>query len=126
MRLHASPALQAVLDLAAITLNKNSVAGDASAVVPGGVRIGTPALTTRGFREPDFEQVADLVDRYVVLAECANARHCIAQCRICCHRVHRRDGAQHVQLPQRPDFERVASLMHWHATFVFALAWHCV
>ena len=38
-------------DLAHITLNKNSVAGDKSALVPGGVRIGTPALTTRGFVE---------------------------------------------------------------------------
>ena len=46
-----------VLDLAHITLNKNSVAGDTSALVPGGIRIGTPALTTRGFMEADFEQV---------------------------------------------------------------------
>eukprot|EP00959_Pyramimonas_sp_CCMP1952_P002034 41643-Pyramimonas_sp.AAC.2 len=40
-----------VLDLAHITLNKNSVAGDQSALNPGGIRIGTPALTTRGFME---------------------------------------------------------------------------
>lgn len=33
-----------------ITLNKNSVPGDKSAVVPGGIRVGTPALTTRGFK----------------------------------------------------------------------------
>jgi hypothetical protein len=50
-----------VLDLAHITLNKNSVAGDTSALVPGGIRIGTPALTTRGFMEADFEQVLDIV-----------------------------------------------------------------
>ncbi len=53
-----------VLDLASITLNKNSVPGDKSAVVPGGVRIGSPALTTRGFTEPDFRRVADFIDRY--------------------------------------------------------------
>lgn len=49
--------------MAAITLNKNSVPGDKSAVVPGGVRIGSPALTTRGFVERDFVRVADFLDR---------------------------------------------------------------
>eukprot|EP00237_Pycnococcus_provasolii_P010810 CAMPEP_0198713012 /NCGR_PEP_ID=MMETSP1471-20131121/4624_1 /TAXON_ID=41880 /ORGANISM="Pycnococcus provasolii, Strain RCC733" /LENGTH=496 /DNA_ID=CAMNT_0044473025 /DNA_START=33 /DNA_END=1523 /DNA_ORIENTATION=- len=57
-----------ILDAASVTLNKNSVPGDKSAVIPGGMRIGTPALTTRGFRESDFEQVARLVDRAVQLA----------------------------------------------------------
>ena len=55
---------QSVLDLASITVNKNSVPGDKSAIIPGGVRIGTPALTTRGFKEEDFVKVADLLDRY--------------------------------------------------------------
>lgn len=49
--------VQQVLDLVHITLNKNSVPGDQSAIVPGGIRIGTPALTTRGFTEEDFVQV---------------------------------------------------------------------
>ena len=57
-----------ILDAAAVTLNKNSVPGDKSAVIPGGMRIGTPALTTRGFREEDFEEVARLVHRGVELA----------------------------------------------------------
>jgi glycine hydroxymethyltransferase len=60
--------VEKVLDAAHITLNKNSVAGDSSALVPGGVRIGTPALTTRGFKEADFERVAELIDRGVKLA----------------------------------------------------------
>jgi len=47
-----------VCDLAQITINKNTVHGDKSALNPGGVRIGTPALTTRGFKEKDFKQVA--------------------------------------------------------------------
>lgn len=47
-----------VCDAVSITLNKNCVPGDKSAVTPGGVRIGTPALTTRTFVESDFEQVA--------------------------------------------------------------------
>ena len=54
-----------VFELASITLNKNAVAGDTSALTPGGVRIGAPALTSRGFNEADFVQVADLVDEGV-------------------------------------------------------------
>ena len=46
-----------------ITLNKNSVPGDKSAMVPGGVRIGSPAMTTRGMVESDFVKVADYIDR---------------------------------------------------------------
>lgn len=53
--------VQQVLDLVHITLNKNSVPGDQSAIVPGGIRIGTPALTTRGFTEEDFVQVRAMV-----------------------------------------------------------------
>lgn len=59
---------QTVLDLVSITLNKNSVPGDQSAVVPGGIRVGTPALTTRGFKEDDFRKVADFIDRGVKIA----------------------------------------------------------
>ena len=44
-----------------ITLNKNSVIGDKSAINPGGVRIGTPALTTRGMKETDFEYIGSLI-----------------------------------------------------------------
>ena len=47
-----------ICDAVNITLNKNCVPGDKSAVTPGGVRIGAPALTTRKFVEEDFEQVA--------------------------------------------------------------------
>ncbi|XGW15640.1 hypothetical protein V3C99_001245 [Haemonchus contortus] len=47
-----------VLDLAHITCNKNTCPGDVSALRPGGIRLGAPALTTRGLKEKDFEQVA--------------------------------------------------------------------
>ncbi|BBN01476.1 glycine hydroxymethyltransferase [Marchantia polymorpha subsp. ruderalis] len=63
-----------VLDLASITLNKNSVPGDKSAVVPGGVRIGSPALTTRGFMEEDFVKVADFIHEAVGLAKKAKGQ----------------------------------------------------
>lgn len=39
------------LDECHITLNKNTIIGDKSAITPGGVRIGTPAVTTRGYME---------------------------------------------------------------------------
>jgi glycine hydroxymethyltransferase len=47
-----------ICDAVSITLNKNCVPGDVSAITPGGVRIGTPALTTRTMVEADFEQIA--------------------------------------------------------------------
>jgi glycine hydroxymethyltransferase len=48
-------------DAVCITLNKNCVPGDRSAVTPGGVRIGAPALTTRKMVESDFEQIAEFL-----------------------------------------------------------------
>lgn len=38
-------------------------------MVPGGMRIGTPALTTRGFKEAEFVQVANFIDRAVNIAQ---------------------------------------------------------
>jgi len=57
-----------VCDRVCITLNKNSVPGDKSAISPGGVRVGTPALTTRGFKETEFEQVAEFLHQALQLA----------------------------------------------------------
>ncbi|HUL04028.1 MAG TPA: serine hydroxymethyltransferase [Gemmatimonadales bacterium] len=54
---------QELLDRAAITVNKNTIPGDPQkAFVTSGIRLGTPAVTTRGFREPEIETVADLID----------------------------------------------------------------
>lgn len=55
-------------DECCITLNKNCVPGDRSAVTPGGVRIGAPALTTRKMVEADFEQIAVFMDKAVKIA----------------------------------------------------------
>ena len=57
--------IEKVCDLINISLNKNTVHGDKSAQSPGGVRIGTPALTTRGLKEADFAKIADFLDRAV-------------------------------------------------------------
>ena len=43
--------------LAGLSLNKNTVPGDKSALVPSGIRMGAPALTSRGFEEADFVKV---------------------------------------------------------------------
>merc|ERR1712173_269392 len=60
--------VEKVLELSNIALNKNSVPGDVSALRPGGVRIGTPAMTSRGFGKAEFETVAKLIDRGVKIA----------------------------------------------------------
>lgn len=49
--------LEKLFELASITVNKNAILGDTSALVPGGIRVGAPALTTRGLKEKDFVQV---------------------------------------------------------------------
>lgn len=59
--------MEALCDACHITLNKNAVHGDVSALVPGGVRLGTPALTSRGMVEADFEVVADFLHQAVQL-----------------------------------------------------------
>ena len=57
-------AAEAALDLAHITVNKNTVPGETrSPFVTSGVRIGTPAVTTRGMREPEMRRIADLIHR---------------------------------------------------------------
>ncbi|MBA0585621.1 hypothetical protein Gorai_016390 [Gossypium raimondii] len=60
--------VEKVLESVHIAANKNTVPGDVSAMVPGGIRMGTPALTSRGFIEEDFEKVADFFDAAVKLA----------------------------------------------------------
>lgn len=65
--------VEKILDISSITLNKNSVPGDKSAMVPGGIRIGTPAMTTRGLKEKDFEAVADFIHEGVQIALKAKA-----------------------------------------------------
>jgi glycine hydroxymethyltransferase len=52
-----------LLDRAGITVNKNTIPGDPqSPFVTSGIRLGTPALTSRGFMEPEMGRVAELVD----------------------------------------------------------------
>ena len=60
--------VERVLELASITANKNSIPGDTSAINPGGVRLGSPALSTRGLGEEDFDMIAEFLHRGSELA----------------------------------------------------------
>jgi glycine hydroxymethyltransferase len=54
---------QETLDAAGITVNKNSIPFDTESVVKGGgIRIGTPAVTTRGMKEEEMMEIADLME----------------------------------------------------------------
>jgi len=61
--------VERVLELVAVASNKNTVPGDKSAMKPGGLRMGSPAMTTRGFRPEDFTRVAEIVDRAVTITQ---------------------------------------------------------
>jgi len=54
---------QSALDLAGITINKNAIPDDPRGPMdPSGIRLGTPALTTRGMKQPEMEYIVDLID----------------------------------------------------------------
>merc|ERR1711907_490185 len=60
--------LEKVCEAASISLNRNAVHGDASALSPGGVRIGSPAMTTRGCTADDFKKIGEFLDRCAQIA----------------------------------------------------------
>ena len=59
--------VDAVAELCAIYANKNSVPGDTRPFVPAGLRLGAPAMTSRGFKEAEFIKIASLLDRAIKL-----------------------------------------------------------
>jgi glycine hydroxymethyltransferase len=64
---------QETLDRAGITVNKNSIPFDTESVFKGGgIRIGTPAVTTRGMKEEEMMEIADLIDKALTAGGDAN------------------------------------------------------
>jgi glycine hydroxymethyltransferase len=54
------------LDSAGVSVNKNQIPYDErGANITSGIRIGTPAVTTRGMKEPEMKQIARLIDRVI-------------------------------------------------------------
>lgn len=54
-----------LLEYVHISVNKNTIPGDISALNPSGIRIGTPAITTRGFEVKDIHRLADILTRVI-------------------------------------------------------------
>jgi glycine hydroxymethyltransferase len=50
-----------ILDIAGIVVNRNTIPGDASAADPSGIRLGTPWVTQRGFKEAEMTALADII-----------------------------------------------------------------
>jgi glycine hydroxymethyltransferase len=50
-----------ILDIAGIVVNRNTIPGDESALDPSGIRMGTPWITQRGFKETETRQLADII-----------------------------------------------------------------
>jgi glycine hydroxymethyltransferase len=64
---------QETLDKAHITLNKNAVPyDDKSPFVTSGIRVGVPAITTRGMKEADMETIVGLIDKVLMNADDEN------------------------------------------------------
>lgn len=57
--------VEAVLEQINIACNKNSIPGDKSALTPYGLRIGTPAMTSRGLGTEDYKRIARYIDQAI-------------------------------------------------------------
>jgi glycine hydroxymethyltransferase len=60
--------VEKVCEKSGITINKNMVVGDTSALAPSGIRLGSPALTSRGLKEEDMVKVAQFLDQAVKIS----------------------------------------------------------
>ncbi|KAJ4365679.1 Serine hydroxymethyltransferase, cytosolic [Neocucurbitaria cava] len=61
--------VEAVLEQVNIACNKNTTPGDKSALTPMGIRIGAPAMTSRGLGEEDFKKIATYIDTCIKLCK---------------------------------------------------------
>ena len=60
--------IEKICEYVDISINKNSVASDKSALSPCGIRLGTSALTSRGLKEEDFIKVVEFIDSVIQIA----------------------------------------------------------
>ncbi len=68
------------LDVAMITVNKNMIPFDPEKpFVTSGIRVGTPAVTTRGMKEPEMVKIADFINRAVAVIEDEQALKAIGE-----------------------------------------------
>ncbi|MBI5961696.1 MAG: serine hydroxymethyltransferase [Chloroflexi bacterium] len=58
-----------ILDLAGVVLNRNTIPGDTAPFRASGLRLGTPWITQRGFREPQIDRLADVIANVVQACE---------------------------------------------------------
>ncbi|MBR4461043.1 MAG: serine hydroxymethyltransferase [Erysipelotrichaceae bacterium] len=72
--------VEEALDKVHITVNKNSIPYDEEKpAYTSGIRIGTPAMTTRGFKETEFRKVAEWISRIAYNIDCETTRNEVAQ-----------------------------------------------
>jgi len=61
------------LEVAGILVNRNSIPGDTSPFRPSGLRLGTPAMTTRGMKEKEMGKIAELIYLALIKKESPNS-----------------------------------------------------
>jgi glycine hydroxymethyltransferase len=67
--------LEEVCNAAHVYVNKNTVPGDLSALSPGGIRVGSPCMTSRGMGEKEFSQIAVFLGRCTKIALDIQEKH---------------------------------------------------
>lgn len=86
-----------LLEDAGLTVNKNAIPFDTqSRFVTGGIRIGTPAVTTRGLKEKEMVRIADWINRVITHRDMAELARIRQEVRALCN-----------QLPLYPEIDRV-------------------
>lgn len=66
--------VEAVLEQVNIACNKNSIPGDKSALTPCGIRIGAPAMSSRGMGEDDFKKIARYINQCIGICKDVQAK----------------------------------------------------